>query len=171
MAVKSLIETIEVGSGGASSIEFAAIPQEAGSDLLLSLSSRSDSTSSLGLIKINGVASGGSSGYTAKFLAGSGSSAFSGGDSFYARAWFANRSSSTASTFGNSNIYFSNYASTGAKTWSSDSVEENNAASAYAAIIAGSFSATSAITSLSVLHETGNFVQYTTASLFKIKYD
>ena len=170
MAVKSLIETVTVGAGGAASIEFTAIPQD-GSDLVLSLSSRADSTSSLGLIKINGVASGGSSGYTAKFLTGNGGSAFSGGDSVYARAWFPNRSDSTANTFSNGNIYFSNYAATGAKTWSSDSVEETNSGLPYAAIIAGSFSATSAITSLSVLHETGNFVQYSTASLYKIKYD
>jgi len=163
----TLVETITVGSGGAASIEFTGIPQT-GVDLQLVISSRSTSSSTLGLIKINGVNSGGASGYAAKFLASSGSSAFSGGDSFYARAFFANRSTATASTFGNSLIYLSNYTSTVNKTWSSDSVEENNGTDAYAAIIAGSFTSTSAITSLSVLHETGNLAEHSTASLYII---
>jgi len=162
-----LVSTITVGSGGAASIEFTGIPGD-GKDLQIVLSSRSTSAGTLGLIKINGVSSGGAAGYTHKFLAGSGSSAFSGGDSFYARAFFANRTASTANTFGNSVIYLPNYTSTVNKSWSSDSVEENNGTDAYAAIIAGSFTSTSAITSLSVLHESGDLVQHSTASLYII---
>ena len=36
----TLIETITVGSGGASSIEFTGIPQETGADLVVRLSAR-----------------------------------------------------------------------------------------------------------------------------------
>jgi hypothetical protein len=54
-----LIEHIEVGSGGAASIEFTGIPQD-GVDLVLLASLRTDATGDLASIstKLNGVGTG-----------------------------------------------------------------------------------------------------------------
>ena len=59
MAVKSLIETVTVGSGGAASIEWTAINQD-GQDLVIVLSSRNGEavTNVSSTIQINGVTPG-----------------------------------------------------------------------------------------------------------------
>ena len=74
----------------------------------------------------------------------------------------------TANTFGNSSVYVSNYTSSVAKSVSFDFVQENNASDAKAHIAAGSYTGSSAITSLTMVLATGNFAQHTTASLYKI---
>ena len=52
---------------------------------------------------------------------------------------------------------------------SADGVMENNATEAYQNLVAGLWSNTSAITSLTLAKSTGNFVQYSSASLYGIK--
>jgi hypothetical protein len=168
MAVKSLIETVTVGAGGAASIEFTAIPQD-GSDLQLLFSLRNGTATNFSaFVKVNGS----STGYPNKVLYGSGSTVGT-----YSNAttdgWESVHAGNdmTANTFGNGSAYLSNYTSSAYKSGSVDSVGENNASNAYQMLTAGSWSDTSPITQVSLVMVVGNLAEYSTASLYKIKYD
>jgi hypothetical protein len=168
MAVKSLIETVTVGAGGAASIEFTGIPQD-GSDLVLKMSVRSDGTNTLALVNLNGDSG---SNYSYVDLWGSGDSDSSGSGTLTAARVNGQPSSSTADTFGNSELYISNFTSLIDKSISFDGVNENNATEAYQRLYAYSYSTTSGITSISIApNGVGDWVEYSTASLYKIKYD
>ena len=159
-----LIETIEVGSGGATSIEFTGIPQD-GVDLQVLFSIRGDATTSAVRIWENGNTSQGSN----RNLTGDGSGAYSFANLSYIA--LANGSTSTASVFGNGKLYIPNYTNTGTKTFSLDSVNENNATNGSQAITAANSFGTAAITSLKILFTTGSLVQYSSASIYKITAD
>ena len=170
-----LIETIEVGSGGAASIEFTSIPQD-GVDLLLVASLRNDfaSTGNGGpLLKMNGVST---DSFSWIRLLGTGSSVTTSSDSgdpgVYGAVVAAN---ATASTFANIQYTISNYTSSNVKSISGEMVNENNATAATQALVAGSTSGTggsitAAITSIE-LSLSNDFDQYSTASLYKITAD
>lgn len=155
-----LISSVTVGSGGASSIDFNSIPQTF-TDLCLVLSNRGP-----GDIKITFNGSGTSA--SRRSLSGSGSSVSSGsGSDGYAGR--STPSGNTANTFSNTMIYIPNYAGSTNKSYSVDSVDEQNGNPAYQVLIAGLWSDTSAITSLSVSDYGGGgqpFVQYSTAYLY-----
>jgi hypothetical protein len=156
-----LVSTVTVGAGGAASIEFTGIPQS-GTDLLLVFSLRSDNSDDNVKVTLNGS----TTGFTNRYLLGTGSSAVSG----TVNGRFVGETSisgQTASTFGNSQVYFPNYTSSANKTWSADGVNENNATAATQLLVAGLWSNTAAITSIG-LSVTGNFVQHSTASLYTI---
>lgn len=159
-----LIETIEVGAGGTASIEFTSIPQD-GVDLLLVLSGRSSTTSTTMNMQINGDTA---SNYTWKRLFGDGSSASSFGNTTDYIYTSTVPSNWTSNTFSSNQVYFSNYTSSSAKSVSVDEVTENNASTAYHTLVAGSWSGTSAITSIKFSIGGANLVQYSTASLYKI---
>jgi hypothetical protein len=78
-------------------------------------------------------------------------------------------SSFTASTFANNEVTIPNYTSSNFKSYSVDSVTENNATQAYAIFVAGLWSNTAAITSITLGLSSANFVQYSTAYLYGIK--
>lgn len=158
----TLVETIEVPSGGASSIEFTSIPQDA-DDLLLVVSGRGTTANSNMRLEFNSS----TTGYTRRNLLGTGSSALSQNatNQYPGRI---NSSSTTASTFSNTSVYITNYASSVAKSASVDSVTENNATGADQELTAYSWSGTAAITSLLVGNFDNALAQYTTASLYKI---
>jgi hypothetical protein len=81
-------------------------------------------------------------------------------------------SGATANTFGNAEIYFSNYASSAYKSVSIDEVSENNSSSFWYLSIAGDlWSNTTAINQITLTAYSGNFAQYSTASLYGIKKD
>ncbi len=71
-------------------------------------------------------------------------------------------------TFANGEIYIPNYTASVNKSVSIDSVTENNATSAIAALDAGLWANTAAITSINLNGNNGNFVQYSTAYLYGI---
>jgi hypothetical protein len=158
-----LISSSTVGIGTASSITFTSIPSTY-TDLILKVSART-LTAAVGdalYVTYNG---GGS--VTAKRLQGNGAAASS--DTDASGAWIAG-ATATASTFGSSDYYIPNYAGSTIKSSSADSVSENNATTAYAALMALSSSATAAINSITIISESGsNFVQYSTAYLYGVK--
>ena len=156
-----LVETVEVGAGGASSIEFTSIPQD-GVDLLLKVSGRgSDSTSSAN-ISINGDTT--NANYTRLGLQGNGSSVSTFQQSF--RPYISlTDSGDTANTFGSGQLYIPNYTASAAKSMSIETVEENNATATEMILWAASHTNTSPVTSLSL---TANFVEGSSASLYKI---
>jgi len=158
----TLISTVTVGSGGAASIDFTSI---AGTytDLQIVLSVRSTgSTNREVYIRPNGL----STNLTARYLEGSGASAYSGTIAGFVGT--ACSSAGTSNTFSNISIYLPNYAGATNKSYSVDSVEENNATTAYQDIVAGLWSSTAAITSISIVLGASSFAQYSTASLYGI---
>ena len=161
------IATVTVGSGGAANIEFTSIPQTY-TDLVILLSSRTDQAANNDdrSMRFNGS----SSGYSNRTVYGTGSSALSGAP-YSDRAYIGsiNAGTSTSNTFSNTQIYIPNYTSSNYKSVSSETVQENNATQAFAVCIASLWSNTSAITSIILSYGTGNWVQYSTATLYGIK--
>jgi hypothetical protein len=161
-----LIETIEVGAGGAASIEFTSIPQD-GVDLVLKLSLRMDSTQIYCKVRLNGDTSGP---YEKLELNGGGSSVstFLVTASSRIEPQVANNGQ-TANTFGSTELYFSNYTSTTDKSISIDGVNENNATAANQMIAAAKYSTSLPITAIQM---TGRLIETilagSTASLYKI---
>ena len=164
MAYK-LIETIEVGAGGAASIEFTGIPQD-GVDLQVVLSGRSTDGNNYFGLQFNDDTG---SNYNYKLLSGTGTAASSAAiTSGSGLRIYSGDSDYTANTFGNSSAYISNYTSNSAKSYSTDAVNENNSSAGIQNLGAGSWTGTSAITSLKIY---GAIAQYSTASLYKITAD
>ena len=165
------ISTVTVGSGGASNIEFTSIPGTY-TDLLIKGSTRlngGDNGIQL-VLRFNGN----TQNYSRILVRGDGATAesFSGSSETYMRFAFAEESTRTANTFNNFELYIPNYTSSNNKSTSSDTVTENNATTAYAALYAGLWSNTAAITSIAIFDISStqaNFVQYSTATLYGIK--
>ena len=155
-----LIETIEVGSGGAASIEFTGIPQD-GVDLVMLVSARTNGSTATHDLSLNSTSVTG----LGKRLNGD-----SAGAQSYSGSYIPNNANTfTPLVFSNSSIYVSNYASTTDKSISIDAVSENNAnASDQRGIMATIYSSASPVTSISISGFSSTFVQYTTASLYSI---
>ena len=162
MATFIKIGSVTVGAGGASSITFSSIPSTY-TDLVVKLSGRTDTTQYLVSLSFNGS----TSNFSRRSVVGDGSgvSAFSGSDG---QNIVASMSSDTSNTFGNTEIYVPSYAGSNYKSVSVDSVEENNGTTARALLGALNWSNTAAITSLTLTPVSGNFVQYSTATLYGI---
>lgn len=164
MAAYNLIATTTVGSGGAASIAFSSIPQTY-TDLKLVVSARNTVAANIILASFNGS----TADFTARILSGNGSSASSSVPTSRAVA-FLQLNTDTASVFSNSEIYIPNYSGSTFKSFSSDSVRENNATGATLVLLAGLWSNTAAISSIALtLTDSGNFMQYSSASLYGIK--
>lgn len=160
-----LIQTVTVGSGGATQMEFASIPGTY-TDLLLVISARSGSAGDTLWARFNNDSS---TTCTTRWLVGDGSSATnsnSSGNSFIRLGTIT--SGDTASTFNNFQMYVPNYAGSANKTVSVDAVNENNATTAYQRITAGLWPVTSAITNIIISNNGSSISQYTTASLYGI---
>jgi len=80
-----------------------------------------------------------------------------------------NRSTYTASTFDNTEIYFPNYRSANFKPISVDNTTETNASATEMALMGALWSDTSAITSLEFAPTSGTFAEHTTFYLYGIK--
>lgn len=163
----TLIETISLGSAAAN-ITFSSIPATY-TDLFLVLSGRSSRTGYADdevLVRFNGS----TTGYSYKELQGNGSSATSFGNTnnaIYRGAVTA--ANATSNTFSNNSYYIPNYAGATNKSVSLDTTAENNATGTRMVIIAGLWSNTAAITSISLTPEVGpNFITGSTASLYGI---
>lgn len=157
--------TVEVGAGGAANIEFTAIPSTY-TDLVLVYSARAaEPTGTFYEVSVN--LNGSTTGFTAKQLYGDGSTAASSSPTTRQVGLIGNVAT-TSNTFNNNQVYFPNYAGSTNKSYSVDAVTENNATTAYANIVAGLWSNTAAITSIRIAVTSGNFVQYSTASLYGI---
>ena len=160
----TLISSVTVGSGGASSIDFTSIPSTY-TDLLVKVSTRYDNANvNYATLSFNGS----SANFTYRSLEGSGSAAgsYNGTTGPFGVTTI---STYTANTFSNIEVYIPNYAGSTNKSYSSDAVSENNATTAYADLIAGLWTQTTAINRVTLNATTGNFVQYSTAYLYGIK--
>jgi len=164
------ISTVTVGSGGVANISFTNIPQTY-TDLVVRLSARSTSGGGDCTMIFNGSTA---SAYSGKLIYGSGTAAAAASNSSQANmSWGAgaiNRSTTTSNTFANTEIYIPNYTSSNYKSVSTDSVEENNAEAAYSELAASLWSNTAPINQITLTpSSSGNFVQYSTATLYGIR--
>ena len=160
------IASVSVGSGGASSIDFTSIPSTY-TDLCIKLSGRSANTSNFDnpRLTINGSTSTFSRRELYAENGSVGSEAVS--DRLIGVVPAAN---ATSSTFGSLDFYLPNYAGSANKSYSVDSVTENNSTTQAMWMLAGLWSTTSALTDITIsLNTAGNFVQYSTATLYGIK--
>jgi hypothetical protein len=160
-----VIASVTVGSGGAANITFSSIPQTF-TDLLIKSSSRSSGAANSIILSFNGSAAN----FTTKGLVGTGSGSASSYTSTDALAGMTTRSTFTANTFSNNELYIPNYTSSNNKSSSLDATQENNATESYIQFNANLWSQTAAITSITLTPEISNtFAQYTTAVLYGIK--
>lgn len=159
-----LIETIEIGAGGAASIEFTSIPQD-GVDLVLQLSLRNERAYYMDNVRvfINGV------------NALSGIALYA--DGTYGVSSFASTlldtvaASATSNTFGSIQLYISNYTASANHSYSIENVVENNSTNNWnLKIQANKDNLTAGVTSLRFEEPsaTDKFVQYSSISLYKI---
>jgi hypothetical protein len=74
----------------------------------------------------------------------------------------------TANAFSNISVYLPNYAGAASKSYSIDSVNENNASGAIQSLMASRWSGVAAVTSLTLTLNSGNFAQYSSATLYGI---
>jgi hypothetical protein len=159
------IQTVTVGSGGSKTMGFTSIPQTF-TDLKVVISGRGTRAANDDDVLVSFNSS--TSNFTGRFLYGNGAGAFSASTG----ARFVGSipsTSSTASIFGNTEFYIPNYTSSNYKSYSADSVTENNGTTAYQLITAGLWSDTAAITGITLTSNVGDFVQYSTATLYGIK--
>lgn len=161
------IASATVGSGGASSIDFSAIPGTY-TDLLIKVSARS--TRSFGWDAMRLRFNGSATGYSDRVLAGDGSTVFGFTDAVpnYIFSGDINDSTTTSNTFSNTEIYIPSYTLSNNKSVSIDSGEETNATTAQFDLVSGFWTNTSAITSIALTLNAGNFVQNSTAVLYGI---
>jgi hypothetical protein len=156
-----LLERIELNASAAS-VTFNNIPQSGYTDLKLVVSARGDSGGTRDLLL---AFNGSSANFTSRYLYGSGTGTPT---SSTATTWQAeiNSATTTANTYGSAELYIPNYLGSTNKSISSDSVTENNATAVITWLSAGLWSNTAAINSIALTLDTGNFVQYSTFSLY-----
>lgn len=161
-----LIETVTVGAGGQTSIEFTGIPQDGG-DLVLLTSTRMNGANRY-RITFN---SNSTNVYSDIRLYGNGSNAYSEGLAGQTSAFgsYSNNSGSTANSFTSTSLVFTNYTSSNPKSFSGDGAYENNDTFGLVVLSAGITSASAAIASMKLIpDDSASFDQYSTASLYKI---
>jgi hypothetical protein len=161
-----LIAKTTLGSSAAN-IQFTSIPATH-TDLLVLCSLRTE-RASIGddvLVRFNGS----TTSYSDRVLYGNGSSAASYSSSaqgFY--GIFATAATAAANTFSNGEIYIPNYAGSTNKSAAVTNVAEDNGTVAYVHCSAGLWADTAAITSVTLVPQTGpNFVSGSTAYLYGI---
>lgn len=165
MATFNLIETNTVGSGGTASVTFSSIPTSY-KDLVIKASLRATSSSgnSNFFMYFNGTTG---SSYAHRRIIGTASSVTT--DTQTSQPWieFASISPNatfTASTFASTEIWIPNFQGSGFKPVYAQHMGQNNGTQ-HAYLVAGIFTSTSAITSIT-LDGTDSFAQYSTFSLY-----
>jgi hypothetical protein len=157
-----LIETKTLGTAAAS-IEFTSIPQTF-TDLVVVLSIRGDAANVANSLVL--AFNGSTANFTTRLLEGNGASTLS--TSLTSFAGNSTNANATSNTFSSIQVYIPNYTGSTNKSFSIDAVTENNATTAYQDIVAGLWSQTAAISSLSFTVASGNAVVGTTMSLYGI---
>lgn len=157
----TLIQHIELGSAQAN-ITFSSIPQTF-TDVYLVFSLRGTTSANSVELRLlpNGV--GGSD----RVLYGFGSGG-AGSNSGANLRGVTSAATSTTSTFGSGQVYIPNYTASGAKSISMESLSENNNSVADMYVLAGLSTTTTALTSLTISPVSGNFAQYSSATLYGI---
>ena len=148
-----------------SSIDFTSIPS--GYTDLKITGSLMNSTGANVYVRFNST----TTGYTERFLYGTGSAAQSGTNTLtgFAPQFSGDSSQYTANTFGNGELYIPNYNSSNYKSVSLENVVENNGTTGWQMLFAGLWSNTAAITSITLTpYGGGNFAAGSIATLYGV---
>lgn len=167
MSAITAIDSVRVGASGSTTLTFNNIPSTY-DDLIVLIAARSSSeiSASAKWAEIILQPNGSGSNLSTTNLAGSATTVISNTSAI--TAGYANGSSSTANTFSNTEIYISNYRGTTNKTWITNSVTEHNGNEAIRFTAANLWSQTTAISSISLTINQGNFVQHSFATLYGV---
>jgi len=161
-----LIETVEVGSGGATSIEFTSIPQD-GIDLVVLLSLRNERNFYIDSVYV--YVNGTRWNIAGQSLSATGTYGVSASGAITQLS--TNGATTDANSFSSTQVYFSNYTASSNHPVSIDEVIPTNTSGDWSiALTATNDTVTSGITSLKFEEPgaTDNFVQYSSISLYKI---
>lgn len=165
MATYIKIASNTVGAGGVASVTFSSIPSTY-TDLVLKMSARLDVNDVQ--VKMYFNADSTAANYSWRRIYGDGATAVSDNGTNLING-SADGANMTASTFGNAEFYIPNYTSSNKKSGSADHITETNGTTAYATLAASLWQGTAAISSITLLpNTTGNFVQYSTFTLYGI---
>lgn len=157
------IQSVTVTGATAANMEFTNIPGTF-DDLEVLWTMRGTSGSAVAtFISLNGL----TTNFSSRYLYADGGSAVSGTLDRYIGS--CPGTNWTANTFANSKIYLPNYAGSTNKSYSVDNVDENNGTGVNMNLIAGLWSNTAAITSITLAPASGSFVLHSTAVLYGIK--
>ena len=165
------IATVTVGGGGSTAINFSSIPATY-TDLVLKLSLKNDRDYNLDNCYMQFNADTGSN-YSSRMVYGWNTAGSSSSSSVanieYVYAVGSKISGSVGNTFSNTEIYIPNYAGSNQKSLSTDAVSEGNTSTdIIGALVAQRWTGTAAINAIKIYSVSGNFVQYTTATLYGI---
>ena len=160
-----LIQT-QTLSAATNTIEFTSIPQDF--NHLIFLTSTRCTAAGTGQQAVLMYFNSGGGTWRSRELRGFGNAAGT-GDSATPRVFYSPQSGTTVNTFNNGNIQIPNYTSIYNKTFLTQAVTENAAVAARAHLISGHWTGTSAISSVSFSHDTGNFEVGSTISLYGLK--
>ena len=167
MATYEAIETVEVGSGGAAEIDFTSIPATY-TDFVVKVCARTD-VAAANRTTINFKFNNSTASQSMRTLFGYETPPVE-SSTYTDLRLSVPAAGATASTFGNAELYVPNYAGSNNKSVSVDSVNENNSTTAWLiGFWAGLWSNSAAITSITFTPASGNFVEYSTATLYGIK--
>jgi len=163
------IATTTVGSGGAASMTFSSIPATY-TDLVVKISARTSDTQDNGNVGMNMKINAATTGYTGRVLYGYGSDKGSYQSNSQSIGSIISGGSAVNSMFSNHEVYIPNYAGSTAKSYSVDVASPIDSTTlSEVDLIAKGQSSTSAITDLTLTCASGNFVQYSSATLYGIK--
>lgn len=161
----SLVQTVTVGAGGASSVQFTGIPQT-GTDLLVLFNHRGSAAGSFWVtLETNSVAA-----TTYRNVNVSGTTAASQGSNGIGVTWVES-DYTTANVFHSMQLLIPNYTLSGTKSFSVESAVEANDTRQFGNFLAfttGLTGSSGAVTSLRLVAQSNNFVQNTIASLYTI---
>ncbi|MDB4418065.1 hypothetical protein N9262_02315 [Akkermansiaceae bacterium] len=164
----TLIETVEVGAGGASSIQFDSIPQD-GVDLVIRMSARNEVGAGAYYMRFNNDTG---NNYAWARINGTASSALHQTTSGTTVILFqADNINDTANTFSSSTIQLANYTSAAPQYGSIENNTERNGNPAYSQFTSFRYFQSSAITSITIFASSGEIEEYSLASIYKITAD
>jgi len=165
------LQTVTVGAGGASSIDFTNIPQTY-TDLVLKISARTSASGNVIDLRIragNGSVDTGSNYSYVELTAIPSAAIVAGGAGTTDRFNTIHPgSSATASMFGSVDVYIPSYTSSNKKSMSTDAVTENNSSNVQLRLQGWLWSGTSAINTISIYPASGTLDQYSTATLYGV---
>jgi hypothetical protein len=161
----TLVSTVTVGSGGATSIDFTSLPQSA-TDLIVVASLRGSIGVGADSIFIRFNSDTTATNYRVRSLLGEATSVYSFNLNSSQIFYSIQGTAFTSNTFASSSFYIPNYSTSLSKSFSVDAVTENNSSTAGMGIQAGSWNSTSAITSVTLDWAGNSIAQHSTASLY-----
>ena len=164
----TLIAKQTIGSAGVTSITFSNIPQTY-TDLKIVSSARGSTSNVLQSVNLT-FNSSRTTNMTRLYVYGSTIASDTSVGNGQGEAGFIPGATATASIFSNNEIYIPNYRSTASKSYSDDSVVENNSSSDFLIFMTSGLntSVTTAITSITLDSNAGDFVEFSTIYLYGI---